>query len=217
MERFNNQILVLPFFSPVGLKVRIWYRNWDNLNYFAKKWNSNRKTSFRICDRWAEIFIGFQWFSDIFSNVRKQCSVTFSNNQRFSVLIIAISPLRFSEFVLCNNTDQGSFSSETATSIEIHAMQINYQFWNILKNPFKSLNQRGVSMIIANSSRDVNAGWVTETWWHNTFWWREKNALDSTWISLVFPWIFYQWNRLISILQWLKLLTSDESIQIDRQ
>ena len=32
------------------------------------------------------------------------------------------------EFLLCNNTDHGCFSSETAISTEIHAMRINYQF-----------------------------------------------------------------------------------------
>ena len=37
-------------------------------------------------------------------------------------------------------------------------MCINYQFWIILKNLFTSLNQSGVSMIIAESSKDVNPG-----------------------------------------------------------
>ena len=62
------------------------------------------------------------------------------------------------EFLLCNNTDHGCFSSETVIFIEIHAVCINYQFWIILKNLFTSLNQSGVSMIIAESSKDVNPG-----------------------------------------------------------
>ena len=62
------------------------------------------------------------------------------------------------EFLLCNNTDHGCFSSETVIFIEIHAMCINYQFRIILKNLFTSLNQSGVSMIIAESSKDVNPG-----------------------------------------------------------
>ena len=37
-------------------------------------------------------------------------------------------------------------------------MCINYQFWIILKNLFTSLNQSRVSMIIAESSKDVNPG-----------------------------------------------------------
>ena len=37
-------------------------------------------------------------------------------------------------------------------------MCINYQFWIILKNLFTSLNQSGVSTIIAESSKDVNPG-----------------------------------------------------------
>ena len=62
------------------------------------------------------------------------------------------------EFLLCNNTDHGCFSSETVIFIEILAMCINYQFWIILKNLFTSLNQSGVSMIIAESSKGVNPG-----------------------------------------------------------
>ena len=40
-------------------------------------------------------------------------------------------------------------------------MCINYQFWNILKIPFASLSQSGVSMIIVESSKDVNTGKIT--------------------------------------------------------
>ena len=47
--------------------------------------------------------------------------------------------------------------------IEIHAICINYQFWNVLKNLFPSLNQSGISMIIAESSENVNPG-ISETW-----------------------------------------------------
>ena len=82
----------------------------------------------------------------------------FSNDQRFSVLIIVVSALKIAEFLLCNNTDHGWFSSETVIFIEIHAMCINYQFWIILKNLFTSLNQSGVSMVITESSKDVNPG-----------------------------------------------------------
>ena len=82
----------------------------------------------------------------------------FSNDQRFSVLIIAVSAQKIAEFSLRNNTDHGCFSSETVIFIEIHAMCINYQFWIILKNLFTSLNQSGVSMIICESSKDVNPG-----------------------------------------------------------
>ena len=89
----------------------------------------------------------------------KQCSVIFSSDQRFSALIIAVAALKVSEFLLCNNTGHGCFSSETVIFIEIHAMCINYQFWTILKNLFTSLNQSGVSMIIAESSKDVNSGY----------------------------------------------------------
>ena len=35
-------------------------------------------------------------------------------------------------------------------------MCINYKFWNLLKNVFESLNLSAVSMIIAESSKDVN-------------------------------------------------------------
>ena len=70
----------------------------------------------------------------------------------------AVSALRIAEFLLCNNTDHGCFSSETVIFIEIYAMCINYQFWIILKNLSTSLNQSGVSMIIAESSKDVNQG-----------------------------------------------------------
>ena len=82
----------------------------------------------------------------------------FSKDQRFSVLIIAVSALKIAEFLLCNNTDHGCFSSETVIFIEIHAICINYQFWIILKNLVTSLNQSGVSMIISENSKDVNPG-----------------------------------------------------------
>ena len=72
--------------------------------------------------------------------------------------MIAVSALQIADFLLCNNTDHGCFSSETVIFIEIRAMCINYQFCNILKNRFASLNQSGVSMIIAESSKDVNPG-----------------------------------------------------------
>ena len=74
--------------------------------------------------------------------------------------MIAVSALQIADFLLCNNTDDGCFSSETVIFIEIRAMCINYQFCNILKNRFASLNQSGVSMIIAESSKDVNPGWI---------------------------------------------------------
>ena len=80
----------------------------------------------------------------------------FSNDQRFSILIIAVSALKIAEFLLCNNTDHGCFSSETVIFIEIHAMCINYQFWIILKNLFTSLNQSGVSLIILKVIRTSN-------------------------------------------------------------
>ena len=53
------------------------------------------------------------------------------------------------------------FSFETVIFIEIHGMCIKYQFWTILKNLFSSLNQSGVSMIIVESSKDVNPGNAT--------------------------------------------------------
>ena len=74
----------------------------------------------------------------------------------FTVLIIAVSALKIAEFLLYNNTNHGCFSSETVIFIEIHAMCIIYQFRILLKNLFTSLNQSGVSMIIAESSKDVN-------------------------------------------------------------
>ena len=80
----------------------------------------------------------------------------FSNDQRFSVLIIAVSALKIAEFLLCNNTDHGCFSSEAVIFIEIHAMCVNYQFWIHLKILFTLLNQSGVSMTISESSKDVN-------------------------------------------------------------
>ena len=83
-------------------------------------------------------------------------TVIFSNDQRFSVLIIAVSALKIVEFLLSYNTDHGCFSSETVIFIEIHAMCINYQFWKNLKNLFASLNQSGVSIIIAENIKDVN-------------------------------------------------------------
>ena len=85
-------------------------------------------------------------------------SVIFNNDQRFSVLIIIVWALKIAEFLLCKHTDHGCFSSETVIFVEIHTMSINYQFWNILKNLFASLNQSGVFMIIAESSKDVNLG-----------------------------------------------------------
>ena len=100
----------------------------------------------------------FQLCSEIFIGV-KRSSLIFSNDQRFSVLIIAVSALKIAEFLLRNNTDYACFSSETVIFIEIHAMCINYQFWIILKNLFTSLNQSGVSMIITESSKDVNPGY----------------------------------------------------------
>ena len=108
--------------------------------------------------RYSAVLRYFQWCSEIFIGV-KRCSVLFSNDQRFSVLIIAVSALKIAEFLLCNNTDHGCFSSEAVIFIEIHAMCINYQFWIILKNLFTSLNQTGVSMILAESSKDVNPGY----------------------------------------------------------
>ena len=42
--------------------------------------------------------------------------------------------------------------------IKILTMCITYQFLNILKNLFESLNQFEVSMIIAESSKDVKLG-----------------------------------------------------------
>ena len=109
---------------------------------------------FHICSA-ALRHLSLYW--EIFISV-KRCSVIFSNNQSFSVLIITVSSLRIAEFLLCNNTDHGCFRSETVIFIEIHAMCINYQFWIILKNLFTSLSQSGVSMIIAESSKDVNLG-----------------------------------------------------------
>ena len=103
------------------------------------------------------VFIDFQWYSGIFRIV-KRCSVIFTNDQRFSVLIIAVSALKIAEFLLCNNTDHGCSSSETVIFIEIHALCINYHFWNILKSLFASLNQFGVSMIIIEIGKDVNPG-----------------------------------------------------------
>ena len=97
----------------------------------------------------------FQQCLEIFMSV-KRCSVIFSNDQRFSVLIIAVSALKIAEFLLCNNTDHGCFNSVTVILIEIHAMCINYQFSNILKNLIASLIQSAVSMIIAESSKDIN-------------------------------------------------------------
>ena len=47
----------------------------------------------------------------------KLCSVIFSNDQRLSVLIIAVSALKVAEFLLCNNTDYGCLSSETVIFI----------------------------------------------------------------------------------------------------
>ena len=69
---------------------------------------------------------------------------------------MSVLALKIAEFSICNNTYHGCFSCETVIFIEIHAMRINYQFWIILKNLFTSLNQSGVSMIIAESSEDVN-------------------------------------------------------------
>ena len=40
----------------------------------------------------------------------------------------------------------------------MHAMCINYQFWNILKNLIASLSQTGASMIIAEIGKDDNPG-----------------------------------------------------------
>ena len=91
----------------------------------------------------------------------KRCSAIFSNDQRFSVLIIAVSALKIAEFVLWNNTDHDCFSSETVIYNEINAVCIIYQFWIILKNLFTSLNESGVSMIIAESSKDVNPGVIS--------------------------------------------------------
>ena len=73
---------------------------------------------------------------------------------------MAVSALKIAEFLLCNNTDHGCFSSKAVIFIEIHTMCINYQFWIILKNLSTSLNQSGVSMIIAESSKDVNPGFL---------------------------------------------------------
>ena len=94
----------------------------------------------------------------------KRFSVIFSNDQSFSVLIIAISALKIAEFLLCKNIDHGSFSSEEVTSIEKYKMCINYQFWNILKNLFESLDQFGVYMIIAECRKDVNPGKLTQNY-----------------------------------------------------
>ena len=131
----------------------------------------------RCSEQFSDIFSNVRRFSWVFSYVQafsemaidfhrcssvlrhfQQCSEIFSNDQIFSFLIIAVSALKIAEFLFWNNTDHGSFSSETVIFIEIHAMCINYQFWIILKNLFTSLNQSGVSMIIAESSKDVNPG-----------------------------------------------------------
>ena len=108
--------------------------------------------------RYSVVLKHFQLCSEILIGV-KRCSLIFSNDQRFSVLIIAVSAPKIAEFLLRNNTDHACFSSETVIFIEIHAMCINYQFWIILKNLFTSLNQSGVSMIITESSKDVNPGY----------------------------------------------------------
>ena len=63
---------------------------------------------------------------DRFSCV-KRCSVIFSNGHIFSAMIITVSALRIDEFVLCNSTNHGCFSSETVIFIEIHAASIDYQ------------------------------------------------------------------------------------------
>ena len=97
----------------------------------------------------------FQQCSEVFISV-KRCSIFFSNDQRFSVLIIAVSALKIAEFLLYNNTEHGCFNSVTVILIEIHAMCINYQFSKILKNLIASLIQSAVSMIIAESSKDIN-------------------------------------------------------------
>ena len=109
--------------------------------------------------RFSAVLRHFQCCSEIFIGV-KRCSVLFSNDQRFSVLIIAVSALKIAEFLLCNNTDHRCFSSETVIFVEIHVMCINYQFLIILKNLFTSLNHSRVSMIIPESSKDVNPGFA---------------------------------------------------------
>ena len=88
-----------------------------------------------------------------------RCSVVFRTDQRFTVLIIAVSALRIAKFLLCRNYDHGSFSCEIAISIENNVKCINNQFWNIRKKLFESLNQSAVSMIIAESSKGVNLGY----------------------------------------------------------
>ena len=71
------------------------------------------------------------------------------------------SVLKIAECLPCINTGHGCSCFETAISIEIHAMRINYQSWNILKNLFESLNQSGVFIIIAENIKDVNPGMIS--------------------------------------------------------
>ena len=80
--------------------------------------------------------------------------------------------------------DHGYLSSETVIFIEIQAMCINYQFWNILKNLLASLDQSGVSMIIAESSKDVNPGFYPQKWLNSPI--MLIGGLVSLWIVFFF-------------------------------
>ena len=73
--------------------------------------------------------------------------------------MIAVSALRNAELLHCYIIHYVCFSSETAISFVTRVMCIIYYlFRNILKNLFESLNQSIVSMIIAQSSKDVELG-----------------------------------------------------------
>ena len=80
----------------------------------------------------------------------------FSNDQSFSILLIAVSALEIADFLLCNDTDHGCFSYETVIFVQDHAKCIKYQFWVFLKNLLTLLNQSLVSMTISEKSEDVN-------------------------------------------------------------
>ena len=158
-------MLFLPFrYLAENRKLAPKLRNWGTLKYSAKNKDLTKNTvlnpSKTTIDfhRNAVILRHSQKSQEIFISLKRR-SVIFCNDQRFSVPIIAVSALGIVELLLCNNTDHGCFSSkQSVIFIEIHAMCINYQSWNILKNLFASLNQSEVSMIIAESSKGVNPG-----------------------------------------------------------
>ena len=120
-----------------------------------------------------------------------------------------------------DNTDHGSFSSETVISFKLHALWINNQLRNILKNLFESLNQSGVSMTIVKSTKDVvNPGSFKNTLakflLENQYWIRSKRynlnvrsknsnvMILSRWkLASPFPGLFVlkHFDSLLSILQ----------------